>query len=364
MKRLIDKFILILFCVAVLMQHGTDFEFVGALLCGVIFSCTAQIFGKSRFSGAVLLIYSLLCVAIPSFLIASPLIVYDIVFSKYYLLLAAFPISAAVNFLDIKSYVLMIFVGTIIAAAAETKTEKLIEMNSAMINFRDTSHEKTLSLEEKNKQLISRQEHEIYLATLRERNRIAREIHDNVGHMLTRSILQLGALSILNKDENISEGLTSLSETLNNAMTSIRTSVHDLHDDSIALKPAIDDCIRSVEDKFDVSCEYDISRDIPKNIKFCFIGIVKEGLSNAVKHSSGNRVKILIREHPALYQLILQDNGKCNEYSPEKSGGMGLQNMRDRVEAIGGKLNISSGSKGFRIFVSVPRNKLQAGAAD
>ena len=45
------------------------------------------------------------------------------------------------------------------------------------------------------------QDYEIYLATLKERNRIAREIHDNVGHMLTRSILQLGALSVINKDE-------------------------------------------------------------------------------------------------------------------------------------------------------------------
>lgn len=47
------------------------------------------------------------------------------------------------------------------------------------------------------------QDYEIYLATLKERNRIAREIHDNVGHMLTRSILQLGALSVINKDETV-----------------------------------------------------------------------------------------------------------------------------------------------------------------
>ena len=81
------------------------------------------------------------------------------------------------------------------------------------------------------------QDYEIYLATLKERNRIAREIHDNVGHMLTRSILQLGALSVINKDETVGEAINDLSGTLNTAMTSIRSSVHDLHDDSIALKP-------------------------------------------------------------------------------------------------------------------------------
>ena len=58
------------------------------------------------------------------------------------------------------------------------------------------------------------QDYEIYLATLKERNRIAREIHDNVGHMLTRSILQLGALSVINKDETVGEAINDLSGTL------------------------------------------------------------------------------------------------------------------------------------------------------
>lgn len=56
-------------------------------------------------------------------------------------------------------------------------------------------------LQEKNKNLMEKQDYEIYLATLRERNRIAREIHDNVGHMLSRSILQMGALITIHKEE-------------------------------------------------------------------------------------------------------------------------------------------------------------------
>ena len=56
-------------------------------------------------------------------------------------------------------------------------------------------------LQEKNKNLMEKQDYEIYLATLRERNRIAREIHDNVGHMPSRSILQMGALITIHKEE-------------------------------------------------------------------------------------------------------------------------------------------------------------------
>lgn len=74
------------------------------------------------------------------------------------------------------------------------------------------------------------------LQTLRERNRIAREIHDNVGHMLSRSILQMGALITIHKEEPLHGQLAGVGETLNQAMNSIRESVHDLHDESIDLR--------------------------------------------------------------------------------------------------------------------------------
>ena len=206
------------------------------------------------------------------------------------------------------------------------------------------------------KALLEKQDYEIRLATLAERNRIAREIHDNVGHMLTRSILQLGALSVINKDETVGEAINDLSGTLNTAMTSIRSSVHDLHDDSIALKPAVEDCIRPLKDRFAVSCDYDFSERMSRDVKLCFIGVIKEALSNTAKHSDGDSIKIIIREHPALYQLSIADNGSCPEKIDES--GMGLANMRERAASLNGNINITSGSKGFRIFLSVPKQNL------
>ena len=67
-------------------------------------------------------------------------------------------------------------------------------------------------------------------------NRIAREIHDNVGHMLTRALLQTGALAVCIKEESLKASVAALQETLDSAMTSIRSSVHKLHDDAIPLK--------------------------------------------------------------------------------------------------------------------------------
>ena len=83
------------------------------------------------------------------------------------------------------------------------------------------------------KALAEKQNSEIYAATLRERNRIAREIHDNVGHVLSRTILLTGAARAINKDQNLDSLLKGLDNSLNSAMDSIRSSVHDLHDDAV-----------------------------------------------------------------------------------------------------------------------------------
>ena len=71
--------------------------------------------------------------------------------------------------------------------------------------LRDDSVERELTLQEANRQILENQNDQIYIATLRERNRIAREIHDNVGHMLSRSILQTGALLAICRELGITE---------------------------------------------------------------------------------------------------------------------------------------------------------------
>lgn len=80
-------------------------------------------------------------------------------------------------------------------------TRQATELKRNLIRLRDTSTELSLVMREKNRKLLEEQDTEIYMATLKERNRIAREIHDNVGHMLSRAILQMGALSTVYEEE-------------------------------------------------------------------------------------------------------------------------------------------------------------------
>lgn len=231
---------------------------------------------------------------------------------------------------------------------------------------RDDSEEHALLLSEKNKALLEKQDYEIYAATLRERNRIAREIHDNVGHVLSRSILMTAACKTINKNEALNPLLGNLEESLNGAMNSIRSSVHDLHDDAVNLEDAIKGLVKDFT-FCPVTLTYDMSRQVPREVKYSLISITKEGLSNVMRHSNADSVNILLREHPALYQLCIEDNGTLGSKIPDiqtdadsnkmetVSGGMGLSNIRDRVKALGGTVQITQ-EKGFRIFVTIPKS--------
>ena len=130
-------------------------------------------------------------------------------------------------------------------------------------------------------------------AALRERNRIAREIHDNVGHVLSRTILLTGAARAINKDQNLDSLLKGLDNSLNSAMDSIRSSVHDLHDDAVNLQETIKGIITDIKME-NVGFEYDMSEIIPREIKYCFISIVKEAISNAMKYSSATQINVIL----------------------------------------------------------------------
>ena len=231
------------------------------------------------------------------------------------------------------------------------KTNKIMVLKQQLISQRDNSVELQLALSQKNKNLIEMQNTKIHLATLQERNRIAREIHDNVGHLLTRSILQIGAIEAILKEDHLKKPVTEVKQTLNLAMTNIRSSVHDLHDESIDLNASIKEAVSCLSD-YKLSLDLDVTSLVSRDLKYCFIAVVKEAATNILKHSNATQVTILIREHPAFYQLVIEDNG--TNISTVHTSGIGLTNMEDRVHSLNGTLRIQS-ENGFHIFITIPK---------
>ena len=99
--------------------------------------------------------------------------------------------------------------------------------------------------------------------------------HDNVGHVLSRTILLTGAAKALNKDQNLDPILNGLDDSLNSAMDSIRSSVHDLHDEAINLQEELKRIIRDFK-YCKVELKYDASDKMDSNTKYCYACVVKE----------------------------------------------------------------------------------------
>ena len=352
MNRLLDKLAIALICLIGLSMSESFAAPVAVFLVSIAASSTVQIFSGKRVTACIIVVWASMCGLMPVFFCTLPMMLYDALWEKKWWLVL--PAAAAFIRPDelMYSQLMISAAGIVVAVIIYMRVSGLEETVRKLTILRDEITEKNMQLSNQNLRFAEAQDNEIRLATLRERNRIAREIHDNVGHMLTRSLLQSGALLVLNKDENLGELLNSLRSTLDNAMTSIRESVHDLHDDSIDLKKIIEESIRSVDGKFTVSFDYDVSENIEGKIKLCIAGVVKEGLSNAAKHSDGNKINIALREHPGFYQLSISDNGKSNQIN---ENGMGLKNMQDRAESVGGRINFTASENGFRIFMSVPK---------
>lgn len=329
-----------------------------AMLVTVIFSSVSQYIQNKKAFYTLHIAYVLLSIMFPGFFLFYPVCLHDIIYSrschKYSkIVFVMIPlISLIENSLMIFFAVFVISVASVLLALRTSENEQL---NERLIILRDSTEENQRLLLERNKYLALGKENEINLAVMSERNRIAREIHDNVGHTLSRTLLQMGALKVINKDEQLKPHLEEINNSLNSAMTSMRESVHNLHDDSISVNKTVEELVNPLSERFSLRLDIDISEKTPKDIKLAIIGIVKEAVSNIIRHSNGDKVVILMREHPAFYQISVEDNGKND--NKINNGGIGLENMKIRAEKLGGLFKVDCEKDRFRVFVSIPKVK-------
>ena len=330
--------------------------FLVAFLCILLLLCSSYVIERREFLVALGAGFGLLALVIPENFFFYPCLIYIMFYEKMPCLAVMDGVlffgKAPEVWKQGNFFILAGIFGFILAIFMEKNTDKAQFLEQELRRTRDDSRERNLLLAQKNKALLEKQDYEIYNATLKERNRIAREIHDNVGHVLSRGILMIGAARTINKDTKMAVLLENLENSLNQAMNSIRSSVHDLHDEAVNLEETEKGLVR--EFTFcPVKMIYDMSRTVPREVKYCFISITKEAFANIMKHSNATEVQLVLREHPALYQLCVEDNGTDAEYEPGKAG-IGIVNMRDRVKALGGTIQISTKS-GFRIFITIPK---------
>jgi len=201
-------------------------------------------------------------------------------------------------------------------------------------------------------------------ATLQERNRIAREIHDALGHTLTAQSIQLeNALLFLPIDRSRAEIFLAAAKQLGaTALQEVRQSITALRANPLedqSLETAIDQLVQEFHQTTGVSpaCSISLTQSLPLDSSTAVYRILQEALTNIYKHSGATQVTIRLDERNAIY-LNVTDNGKgfdpaCN------TTGFGLQGMHERAVALGGQFAlISQPGAGCQIFVTLPLPKL------
>lgn len=364
MKGVINQAVLWVYCFAAAVFVSADELFVAAALAALLYACGNILMRQEWGKRGLTVIYMILSFICPQFLLFTPVVLYGILGDRDYVAAAALEVLCVWRYGPVSpAVVCLTVVGSMVAGLLQSQTDRYLKLEEKFCKTRDDGAEKNLLLKEKNQSILEKQDYEIYTATLRERNRIAREIHDNVGHMLSRAILMVGAMKAVHGDGRLSASMEQLEETLNAAMTSVRKSVHDIHDESVNLKEILESLVK--EFSFcSARLEYDMGYDVPREIRYSFIAIVKEALHNISEHSNATRAEVIAREHPAFYQLIIEDNGTAGSKSlkytqdglpgSDGSSGIGLKNMKDRVDSFGGNIDIRRG-RGWRIYITVPK---------
>lgn len=223
-----------------------------------------------------------------------------------------------------------------------------IEQNKAV---RDELKENTIYLKKYNEQLKIDREKNIHIAILTERNRIARELHDSIGHSISSSILQVEALKVIS-DDTMMEGLSLLQNTLNNGMNDIRSSIHNLYNKSLDLESRIESLCSEIP-TIEVQLIYRLEDNLSYDLKFDILSVIREAITNCVKHSDATELKISLLNQPKFYSIIIKDNGtKFDKISNLLSKGIGLNSMGEIAIKYKGFLNYEF-DNGFKIHLTL-----------
>lgn len=376
MNRLFDKSIVLACCIAAAVGLAVDARLVAAFCLGVVVASLAEIAQGERArraSEAASYAYIMVAVFAPSFVPFAPLALYDIArrvrrehvwgaLGTGAIFVCALVAYAHAGALPTRALLLTAIL-SVAATLLSLRTAQLEREQERMRRTRDELQERALALEARNRDLADRQDYEVELATLAERARIAREIHDNVGHQLTRASLQTEALRVVHANEpGVAADFADVKRTVDEALQLVRTSVHALNDNAANLSVQLERIAEGARSDGGPQIELEVlAEHAPANVANCFAAILREALSNTMRHARAQNVTVRCMEHPSFYQLIVTDDGA--DATPASSSnvaeGMGLASMRERVEALGGTFTAGprAGTGGWRVFATVPKQQ-------
>lgn len=252
------------------------------------------------------------------------------------------------NFLGISSGVVFVGIFTHVLAQADRARLQMQQMAERLDGLNQQLREYAVQAEE--------------LATTKERNRLAREIHDSLGHFLTVINVQLEAARVvLDSDQQAAYRALEKAQTLvKDGLSEVRRSVAALRASPMEGQPLTTAIERLVEEcqESGIRCEWKVSgevRELPARIEHALYRAVQEGLTNVRKHARASSVKVEL-DYAAENEvsLLIEDNGVGLDLDKVEDG-FGLFGLRERVHLLNGRVSLRGAkSEGASLEVVIP----------
>ena len=192
------------------------------------------------------------------------------------------------------------------------------------------------------------------LSVIEERNRIARDIHDTLGHNMTALIMQLQMADhyVMSDAEKSSQMLKNSLNTAKESLSKIREVIETLRGKETSPEIAIKTLVEEFSEKTGAEIKLNIEGEIPKNygVNSAIYHILQEGMTNSIRHGNASKLWINLIYSNENIKFNIKDNGQGALAFIE---GFGMKGIRERVEAFGGKVEFKS-QDGFMIDGFIP----------
>lgn len=195
-----------------------------------------------------------------------------------------------------------------------------------------------------------------------ERGHLARELHDELGALLTAAKLDVARLKsrLAGNLPEAAERLTHLTNTLNSGIALKRRIVEDLRPSSLShlgLVASLEILAREFEERSGLSITTDLeSVELGGSAQLTVYRLVQESLTNMGKYAEAKQAEISLHNFDSYITVEVKDNGKGFKVGSVSAGSHGLAGMRHRVEAAGGRLTVTSTEgEGTKISAVLPK---------
>ncbi|MDJ1493603.1 sensor histidine kinase [Cytophagaceae bacterium DM2B3-1] len=213
------------------------------------------------------------------------------------------------------------------------------------------------------RELQQQKQLEIYTAMLNgqetERSRLARDLHDGLGGMLAGTKLYLSQIN-----QKVMNGQAVYLQTavvqIDNSMQELRRIARNMMPETLVkfgLKTALRDLCESLQNsQLQIRCQtMGLSSDLSKSIQLTIYRVIQELITNAIKHANAQQILVQCLQNEGSIHITIEDDGQGFDTASIKGNGVGLSNVRNRVEYLNGRLEIQSEpGVGTTVTVEIP----------